>query len=194
MKKTLYYTLSAIVLCLTLTVTIVACNKDENQKSNTESASYNLKEIDFGKYFQTVATMEHTFWEACDKAYKADAKNFEEICNSNDFEAFKIITGLDNSFFELFNAEVMEAQKNIEKDYPGICDQYRESPCETCKSQSLQKIGEIVVDCKGHSAINAAKLETNECIFICSMACMTTMELYIPCLLACTKVCKKITN
>lgn len=119
---------------------------------------------------------------------------FLEVCNNNDFEQFKEITNLDADFFENFTNEVLDAQKKIEADYPGICDKYRESPCEECSQKALQRIGSYVSTNMGNSSAEVLTLDTRDCIFICSLGCMSTMELYIPCVLACTRLCSALSS
>ena len=101
---------------------------------------------------------------------------------------------IGSDFFEEFERELLKAAQNIEKDYPGISELYKESPCEDCSQKALQRVGNVVGNYSGNSAIVIDKLDPRDCIFICSMACMSIWELYIPCVLACTEMCMRFNN
>ncbi len=171
-------------------ISVVSCNKG-SETISTENEVYKLENINFDEYFKEAKPFELAFWEACDKAYQTDPERFTEVCESNDFEQFKKITQLNTEYFDQFKEVLLEAQAHVEADYPGIIKQYQESPCNECATQSLQRIGKIVEETKGCCASKAESLTYKECIFICSMACMTTLELYVPCVIACVKICRK---
>lgn len=190
MKKITLSVLGLFVCIILLGSIIVSCEKE----SQTKIVQNSIENIDFDRYFSKVENFEIEFWSACDNAYNSDSELFMAACNSNDFEKFKEITNLSSEFFESFTNEIMNAQAKIEKDYPGICDKYRESPCEECSQKALQRVGSYVNDNMGNSAEQVLKLGTRDCIFICSLGCMTTMELYIPCVLTCTRLCTLLSS
>lgn len=193
MKRIFFRTLGSFLFVILAASIIVSCEKDSPSKS-LQVFSLSIENINFDKYFSGIQKFEIEFWEACDQAYKSNSNMFLEVCNNNDFEQFKEITNLDADFFENFTNEVLDAQKKIETDYPGICDKYRESPCEECSQKALQRIGSYVSTNMGNSSAEVLTLDTRDCIFICSLGCMSTMELYIPCVLACTRLCSALSS
>ena len=178
-----------IVLALALmafAVTIVSCSKDEENKSYVSDRD--TARIDFGSYFQDAERRADIFWRACDAAYQANSEQFMAACEANDFNRFKMITQLDDAFFEEFRDVIMQTQAKIERDYPGITSKYMETPCSECSGKVLQKVGRYVHAHNGQAAL-VDKLEPADCWFICSMACMSTLELFVPCVLTCVKMC-----
>jgi len=109
-------------------------------------------------------------------------------------ESFKRITNLDEQFFEDFTNEILRAQSAIEADYPGISDEYRESPCNECINNALERVGKVVTAYHGNTANEINYWDPKDCWFVCSLACMSTMELYIPCVLGCVELCTRISN
>jgi len=82
-------------------------------------------------------------------------------------------------------------QMDIEADHPGIIECLSESPCTSCSKEALTRIGHVVDTLQGNSATYTEKMGNSDCWFVCSLSCMATMELYVPCVLACVKICKK---
>lgn len=172
-------------------ITIVSCNKEEENKRYVPDRD--TARIDFGSYFQDAERRADLFWRACDRTYQTNRDQFMAVCEMNDFDGFKRITQLDNAFFEEFRDDIVQAQARIERDYPGITSKYMETSCSECSGKVLQKVGRYVQTHNGQSAL-VDKLEPADCWFICSMACMSTLELFVPCVLTCVKMCNVYFN
>lgn len=184
------FTLSFILVAFGVCIAIVSFNKDtEIEISQQDNAKLSTCPVDFSSYYKTSKEFSYTFWSACDRAYNSNRAAFLSACDNNDFETFKEITGLDSIFFDYFKTELITTMQNIEEDHPGISEQYNESPCEDCNQNALLKVGRVVSNYGGNSAVEIYKLEPRDCFFICSMACMSILEAYVPCVLACTELC-----
>lgn len=193
MKRIIISATSIILLATAITVMVVSCDKETISKTtdNQEYAGPPISSIDFSPYYQEVEKLSMRFWTACDDAYNKHPQEFMQICEENDFEAFQRLTCLNQDFFEHFTAALLQARTKVEADYPGISLQYGESPCAECAEKALTRVGHVVDTLQGNSAQNLDKMENRDCWFVCSLSCMATMELYVPCVLACVKICKK---
>lgn len=172
-------------------ITIVSCNKEDENKRYV--ADRDSARIDFGSYFQDAERRADIFWRACDRAYQTNPDQFMTACEMNDFDGFKRITQLDDAFFEELRDDIVQAQARIERDHPGITSKYMETSCSECSGKVLQKVGRYVQTHNGQAAL-VDKLEPADCWFICSMACMSTLELFVPCVLTCVKMCNVYFN
>lgn len=193
MKKIILSVTGILLLTAVLSLTIISCNKEEIEKNNTElnTPTSSFSEVDFHPYYEAAEKLARQFWAACDQAYQQNPEAFMQACKEKNFAAFQQVTQLDPGFFEHFQSVLLQAQLDIESDHPGISQQYRESPCSECAESALPRIGHLVDSLEGQSAVGMEKLETRDCWFVCSLSCMATMELYVPCVLACVKICKK---
>ncbi len=194
MKKILLSATGIILFSATVVALIVSCNKEESivkDPNNHEYSSIALSSIDFSAYYQEAEAMSAKFWAACDIAYQNHPKEFMKACKENDFEAFQRITCIGPTFFEQFRNTLLKAQMDIEADHPGIIECLSESPCTSCSKEALTRIGHVVDTLQGNSATYTEKMGNSDCWFVCSLSCMATMELYVPCVLACVKICKK---
>ncbi len=195
MKKKAFYTIGLVLVFCGICVAIVSCNKEKyHHDIQPEISKDYSSRIDFNTYYATSKELAVDFWAACDRAYGLDREMFLNICDNEDFEGFKEITGLDSAFFEGFKEELLNVLQNLEEDYPGICEQYYESPCEDCSRRALQRVGQVVHNYNGNSAVAIDRLDPRDCLFICSMACMSLAEAYIPCVLACTELCIRLNS
>ena len=181
MKKILLSATGTLLLIAVISFMVASCDKEKTEKANVEFASY----------YQEVEQLSAKFWSACDAAYQKHPQEFMATCQSNNFSEFQRLTNLDADFFEHFKEVLLKAQEKIESDHPGITAQYRESPCSECAATALPRVGAVVDTLQGHSATATEKLNNSDCWFVCSLSCMATMELYVPCVLACVKLCKK---
>lgn len=172
-------------------ITMVSCNKEEENKRYVPD--HDSARIDFGSYFQDAERRADIFWRACDRAYQTNPDQFMTACEMNDFDGFKRITQLDDAFFEELKDDIVQAQARIERDHPGITSKYMETSCSECSGKVLQKVGRYVQTHNGQAAL-VDKLEPADCWFICSMACMSTLELFVPCVLTCVKMCNVYFN
>jgi len=193
MKKIILSVTGTLLLMAVISLTMVSCNKEEIEKNNSElnSPTSSITEVDFSSYYEAAETLAQQFWTACDMAYQKTPEAFVQACKNNDFKTFQQLTNLDSDYFEQFKAVLLQAQTEIEADYPGISMRYQESPCTECVENALPRIGHFVDTLQGNSAANVEKLNNRDCWFVCSLSCMATMELYIPCVLSCVKICKK---
>lgn len=191
MKNKIWFLSGLALFALAITITIISCNKEEEIKRYEPGRD--SARIDFGTYFQDAERRADVFWGACDVAYQTNREQFMAACEANDFNRFKMITQLDDTFFEAFRDVIVQTQARIERDYPGVTTKYMETPCSECSGKALQKVGRYVRAHNGQAAL-ADKLEPADCWFICSMACMSTLELYIPCVLTCVKMCNVYFN
>jgi len=192
MKKIIFCVAGTLLFAAGISILVASCNKEDIEKTNPEQFSAAQSEtIDFSTYYREAEALSSEFWEACDAAYQKHPQEFLAACQRNDFAEFQRITNLDPSYFEHFKAVLLKAQRKIEADHPGIAVQYLESPCSECANTALPRVGAVVDTLQGHSAEVMEKLETADCWFVCSLSCMATMELYVPCVLACVKICKK---
>lgn len=180
----------AVLAFLGSAMVVVSCNKKDDIKDEPKRTicNHDTGSIDFGSYFQEAERQADAFWTACDIAYQTNRDPFMAACQANDFEGFKKVTHLDDAFFEEFRDIILQAQARIERDYPGIMSKYMETPCSECSGKALQKVGNYVHTHHGHAA-EGDKLEPADCWFLCSLACMSTLELFIPCVLTCVKLC-----
>ena len=193
MKKIIFGVTGTLLLAAGISIMVASCNKEEIEKTNPEqlSSAPPTSSVNFGAYYQEAEAMAAKFWSACDAAYQEHPKEFLAACERNDFEEFQKLTQLNPDYFEHFRAVLLKAQCEIEVDHPGITAQYRESPCSECAGTALPRVGNVVDSLQGHSALDMSKLDNSDCWFVCSLSCMATMELYVPCVLACVKICKK---
>ena len=193
MKKIIFGVTGTLLLAAGISIIVASCNKEDIEKTNSEqlSAASPASSVDFGSYYQEAEKLSVEFWEACDAAYQKHQQEFLSACQRNDFAEFQRITNLDAAYFEHFKDVLLKAQQDIETDHPGITLQYRESPCSDCIVNALPRVGNVVDSLQGQSAVVMDKLNKRDCWFICSLSCMATMELYVPCVLACVKICKK---
>lgn len=181
MKKILLSATGTLLLIAVISFMVASCDKEKTEKTNVEFASY----------YQEVEQLSAEFWSACDAAYQKHQQEFLAACQRNDFAEFQRLTNLEADYFEHFKEVLLKAQQEIESDHPGISLQYSESPCSECAVNALPRIGNVVDTLQGHSATATEKLNNSDCWFVCSLSCMATMELYVPCVLACVKLCKK---
>lgn len=193
MKKIILGVTGTLLLAAGISIMVASCNKEDINKTNPEqpSASPSVFSVDFGAYYQEADILAAEFWGACDAAYQKHPKEFMAACQRNDFAEFQRLTNLDADYFKHFKDVLLKAQQDIEADHPGITLQYSESPCSECATSALPRVGAVVDTLQGNSAVVMDKLDNSECWFVCSLSCMATMELYVPCVLACVKICKK---
>lgn len=194
MKEKLFSTVKTVLfLCLT-GLLIASCDREEAQTQsqvNNEEGT-DLSTIDFSNYFQQSECLLQNFWKACDKAYNTDSEAFLTACTTNNLSAFLEATGLTQLQLDEFKEIITKEREALEKDYPGISEEYYESSCQDCQQDALSRIGNIEQTHNGQVSASTPKANAKMCIFICSMACMTTLELYLPCLAACSTTCLKI--
>lgn len=195
MKKRFINALTILTMCSSMAICISACDKDEvrshSEATNNEEDT-DLSTIDLSNYFQQSEQLLHEFWAACDKAFNTDAEAFLYACSNNDLNGFLEATGMTLAQLNHFQEVITQERAALEVDYPGICEKYKESSCHDCQQDALPRVGRIVMEYQGQVSTCTPKASAKMCIFICSMACMTTMELFLPCLAACASTCMKI--
>lgn len=193
-RKKLNMTKAILCMCI-LSFMLCSCNKEKEKEENAIASErtngHQLSTLELSSYFQESEKILHEFWVVCDRAYTNNREVFLQACCTNDLSAFLSSTGITAEQLEKYKATITAEREQLEHDYPGICDQYRESPCHDCQQTALNKIGNLVASYEGTYAQHASKASPKMCIFVCSMACMTTLEFYIPCLAACSTTCIK---
>lgn len=197
MKNRILSIAGVLALAILFTVAIVGCTKEDikNTQNPTSEINSNIVNdtIDFEAYYHEVERMADQFWAACGTAYQVNPGLFMEACSSNNFEAFKQQTGLDQAFFERFSNALVTAQQNIERDHPGAVERYSESPCSECADMALQRIGKVTKQRQENPAYKG-NFYRRDCWFVCSLGCMATLELYVPCVLGCVELCLYFTD
>lgn len=193
MKKIILSVTGTLLITAVLSLMFVSCNKDniENTNPNQETLTPTASDVNFTPYYQEAESLSLQFWSACDAAYHKYPDAFLKACQDNDLATFQRLTNLNQEYFDHFKAVLLQAKADIESDHPGLCRQYDESPCSECTDLALPRIGQVVDSLQGNSAVCMEKLNNSDCWFVCSLSCMATMELYVPCVLACVKICRK---
>lgn len=85
MKKYITIPVLATVTLLLAIGIVVACTKENTNKTTTTEAPHNAKDLTLS---QQLAAGAFTFWQNCDAAYRDDPSNFLYICNNEDFDSF----------------------------------------------------------------------------------------------------------
>ena len=192
MKKRILLSIAGIAcLAVATAIIVISCSKDDVKNGTTATFPEEMAgdSVDFSPYYQDVEQLAAVFWRACDQAYNADHTHFLAVCESGDFQEFQRVTQLDADFFENFRQLLLNAQAQLEADHPGITARYAESPCTECSQDALSRIGKVESRHAGAVAERKAWFARRDCWFLCSLACMSTLELYVPCVLGCVELC-----
>ncbi|MBR4135184.1 MAG: hypothetical protein IKU03_02080 [Bacteroidales bacterium] len=184
---------SALAAVLMMTA-FVSCNKDQDKQETMEKPTVDAlqweSKPDFDAYFQKTTVLLQQFWLACDEAYYRDSVAFMRACQTESLSDLMGLIRIDEQQFRHFREVAMSELEQIEADYPGIRKTFYESPCQDCTEHALSHLGEVVAQSHG-SLSKGDGSNLSMCVFVCSMACMTTMELYLPCLASCVSICHK---
>ena len=109
MKKQILYTTVSIFIICSICIAVISCHKENDTIADESLSIKQLSlQIDFNSYYKTSKELSNVFWSACDNAYKSNREAFLNSCNNNDFENFKITTGLDSDFFDNFTEELLK--------------------------------------------------------------------------------------
>jgi hypothetical protein len=192
MKKRILLSIAGIAcLALATAVIVISCNKEDVKKDVAAPFpdEFAGDTVDFSIYYQEVEQLAIKFWAACDQAYNADRTQFLAVCESGDFQEFQRVTQLDADFFGHLKQLLLDAQARVEADHPGITARYAESPCTECSQDALMRIAKAEDRHAGAVSAQKAWFARRDCWFLCSLACMSTLELYAPCVLGCVELC-----
>ncbi len=122
-------------------VTIVSCNKDnDNTVENTSAKSVKGN----SKLYKYMAD----YYAACDKAYEANPDHFLTVCEKNDYNAFLKLTGITEDMTAAIQQMAWDECKSYMAYHPEIEKEVK--PAFDCEKEALPRLGELALQCGGN--------------------------------------------